>query len=128
MAFTKKHDHAILISFENRGKRQGARDKGRRAGAESRSGVPPLSERSAVRLARESRRRRSNIYPPFSSLVVFAEHGDSSENRRERRHLAAERSRQGCPHHIFSSRNQKRRTGLSYPHYVSLIALAILKN
>jgi len=37
----------------------------------------------------------------FSSFVVFAEHGDSSENRRERRHLAAERSRQGCLHHNF---------------------------
>jgi len=71
-----------MISSENRGKRQGARDKGRRAGAESRSGVSPLSERSAVRLARESRRRRSNIYPPFSSFVVFVEHGDSFENRR----------------------------------------------
>jgi len=69
----------MQTSFENRGKRQGARDKGRRAGAESRSGVSPLSERSAVRLARESRHRRSNIHPPFSSLVVFVEHGDSSE-------------------------------------------------
>jgi len=56
----------------------------KRAGAESRSGVPPLSERSAVRLAREVRLRRSNIHPPFSSLVVFAEHGDSSENRGKR--------------------------------------------
>jgi len=64
-------------SSENRGKRQGARDKGRRAGAESRSGVSPLSERSAVRLAREARRRRSNIHPPFSSFVVFEERGDS---------------------------------------------------
>jgi len=67
-------------SSENSDKRQGARDKGRRAGAESRSGVPPLSERSAVRPAREARRRRSNIHPPFSSLVVFEEHGDSPSN------------------------------------------------
>ena len=34
-----------------------------------------------MRLARENEHRRSNIRPPFSSLVVFAEHGDSFANR-----------------------------------------------
>jgi len=47
-------------SFENRGKGQE-----KRAGAESRSGVPPLSGRNAVRLAREARRRKSNIHSPI---------------------------------------------------------------